>query len=505
MKRPTRDNWIYLSYRRGDARWAGQLHEALTNRFGGTAVFSDVASIGIGQDFRETLFDAVRQAEIVLALIGPAWMDGIDEPSDFVRLELAEALRRNETVIPVLLGDTPMPADEELPRELRELTTFQAVRVSNERFGRDLAGLVSRLELGTSFEESSARKSPRRKAVPTSRQKRAVRRAPDRQAAEQLQREAELEEWEGLREDGTAADLRDHIARYPGGRTEPWARDLLARRAWEELDHDADTSDLEAYIAENPTSPHIVEAKQRLAALSGEGEENASSAPSRSGVFISYRRRDARLWALLLYHQIAERIGRDQVFLDSVNIPVGADYEEYIRRELPGYGVAIVLLGAGWRGERDDGSPRIEEADDLFRIEIELALQQKLSVMPVVVEGTSASEVRQGLPGSIAELGNRNMYELAAARFEQESPRLLTAIEQHHALVGVDATPHGTLFAGSGFTADNRTMLDNVDRLIQTKLDRAVSRFLVGGLLLAALTAVMVIGSVWFVVGAARF
>ena len=115
---------IFISYRRGDSEGqARALSSELANYVGEKSVFMDVDSIALGRDFRRSLHESLESCDAVLALIGPNWLDikdaagrrRLDDPDDFVRQEIAVALKRNIPVTPVLLQGAPMPAQERLP------------------------------------------------------------------------------------------------------------------------------------------------------------------------------------------------------------------------------------------------------------------------------------------------------------------------------------------------------------------------------------------------------
>ena len=138
---------VFISYRRDDSmsvahRLAARLRELL----GPSQVFLDVDSIPIGTDFREHIRGAVGKCDTVLVLIGPAWSGNTTErlmdPSDYVRLEVEEALARNIPTVPVLIGQTPVPTEALLPEALRPLLFRQAERIDP---GVDFDGHVDRL------------------------------------------------------------------------------------------------------------------------------------------------------------------------------------------------------------------------------------------------------------------------------------------------------------------------------------------------------------------------
>jgi ATP-dependent Clp protease ATP-binding subunit ClpA len=142
---------IFISYRRDDvAGHAGRIHDRLTSEFGTDLVFIDVDSISFGSDFVKVLDDMVGQCEVLVAVIGPNWLDAkdahgnrrIDDPKDFVRIEVAAALHRNIAIIPILLPNTTMPRADQLPSDLEGLTRRQALEVRHVSFKNDMDRLV---------------------------------------------------------------------------------------------------------------------------------------------------------------------------------------------------------------------------------------------------------------------------------------------------------------------------------------------------------------------------
>lgn len=127
---------IFISYRRQETAWpARQLYEVMISRFGADQVFKDVDNINPGDDFVERLTQAVGSCDILLALIGRQWLEitdatgqrRIDDPADFVRLEISTALGRGVRVIPILVDGAAMPRPEALPEDLAALSRRQAV------------------------------------------------------------------------------------------------------------------------------------------------------------------------------------------------------------------------------------------------------------------------------------------------------------------------------------------------------------------------------------------
>ena len=145
---------IFISYRRSDSQGeAGRLFDELVKEFGGDRVFMDVAGIDAGRDFRRAIDDSVSSCSVLLAMIGPEWLDAMDEQgsrrlddsNDYVRLEIAAALRRDIPVVPVLLRGAQMPRSESLPEGLADLSYRNAVEITHKRWKSDSQLLVRAL------------------------------------------------------------------------------------------------------------------------------------------------------------------------------------------------------------------------------------------------------------------------------------------------------------------------------------------------------------------------
>jgi tetratricopeptide (TPR) repeat protein len=145
---------IFINYRREDSiSTAGRLHDRLAQAFGRKNIFMDVDHIPAGVDFVAHLNSQVAACKIVLVVIGPHWLDAKDEsggrrldnPDDFVTIEIATALARNIRVVPILVDGAGMPKARELPDSLKLLARRQAVEVRQLHFGRDAEALVERV------------------------------------------------------------------------------------------------------------------------------------------------------------------------------------------------------------------------------------------------------------------------------------------------------------------------------------------------------------------------
>ena len=143
---PAASSRVFISYRREETAYpAGWLYDRLDERFGDAQVFKDVDSIPLGDDFVAAITTAVGSCDVLLALIGDKWLTitdergrrRLDDPHDFVRLEIEAALARNVRLIPVLVDGARMPRADELPDSLAGLVRRQALELSPSRFDSD--------------------------------------------------------------------------------------------------------------------------------------------------------------------------------------------------------------------------------------------------------------------------------------------------------------------------------------------------------------------------------
>jgi hypothetical protein len=146
---------IFISYRRDQAAGhAGRLADRLSEHFGEHTIFRDIDSIDPGLDFVEAIQRALDSSEVLIVVIGRNWSTATDaagrkrlqDPHDYVRLEVAAALERNIRVIPVLVQGASMPSTEELPNDLIPLTRRNAFELHESSWRDDIRRLVTALE-----------------------------------------------------------------------------------------------------------------------------------------------------------------------------------------------------------------------------------------------------------------------------------------------------------------------------------------------------------------------
>jgi beta-lactam-binding protein with PASTA domain len=146
---------IFISYRREEsAGHAGRIYDRLREKFGRNRVFMDVSAIEPGVDFELAIKQALSACAVFLVVMGRKWLECTDEEgkrrldnaSDFIRMEVATALRLNIRVIPVLVQGVAMPREENLPDDLKPLARRQAIEINDTHWDSELAELVETLE-----------------------------------------------------------------------------------------------------------------------------------------------------------------------------------------------------------------------------------------------------------------------------------------------------------------------------------------------------------------------
>jgi hypothetical protein len=146
---------IFVSYRRTDSSdVTDRICDEMKRRLGKDRLFKDVDSISLGQDFRTAIGEAVGQCKVLLAVIGKDWLttldkDGkrrLDDPDDYVHIEIATALTRGIPVIPVLVENAVLPRPGDLPEPLRNLVFRNGTPVrSDPDFHHDMDRLCTQL------------------------------------------------------------------------------------------------------------------------------------------------------------------------------------------------------------------------------------------------------------------------------------------------------------------------------------------------------------------------
>jgi TIR domain-containing protein len=294
---------IFLSYRRmGTAEgFAHALFHLLKGSFPAESLFMDVeGGIRAGQNFVRVLEQEVSACDAMLVVIGPDWLTAADEqgrrrlenPADWVRIEVGSALQLAKRVIPVLVQRAEMPRVDELPEPLKELAWTHAVGLRPDRFNADAQGLIKVLEdalaevkEARSRAATEAEAAEKRRAAEEAAKADEVARAEKEDARlkaiaglspDQIAKAEELVNWNFIKDGKSSDEFRDHLARFPQGVTVRTARARLEELVWGGLPRPVDAAalprraDIEAlkgFLGEFPNGAYAREANAKLAKL----------------------------------------------------------------------------------------------------------------------------------------------------------------------------------------------------------------------------------------------
>lgn len=167
---------IFISYRREDSIGiAGRIYDRLVLEFSREAIFKDIDSIPLGVNFKQHFDSIIKQCDVVLVIIGNRWLGAgseagrsrMDDPRDFVRLEVEAALQRDIPVIPVFVDNALMPAEEVLPASLKELVYRNGIAVGHDpHFHLDVDRLIKNLKRLLASQKTSPPKLPQKPELP---------------------------------------------------------------------------------------------------------------------------------------------------------------------------------------------------------------------------------------------------------------------------------------------------------------------------------------------------
>jgi TIR domain len=149
-----------------------------------------------------------------------------------------------------------------------------------------------------------------------------------------------------------------------------------------------------------------------------------------SGIFISYRREDSAAHAGRLYDRLSAQFGADQVFMDVDDIPPGADFARQIDAKVGSCDAMVVVIGKNWLATRNAaGQLRLSDPDDFVGLEVSLALQRNVLVIPVLVGGAQVPGAEE-LRADLRDLARRNALTLNDQEFQRDTDALINALEK---------------------------------------------------------------------------
>jgi hypothetical protein len=158
---------IFISYRRQESLWSARsLHDRLCRDFDPNQIFMDLDAIALGEDFIEAIETTVARCDVLIAVIGNNWLTSkddrggrrLDNADDFVRMEIATALRRRIRVIPVLVDGVVMPRADDLPEDLKLLVRRNVLAITGASFVGDCERLAAAIR--QVLEKAATRETP---------------------------------------------------------------------------------------------------------------------------------------------------------------------------------------------------------------------------------------------------------------------------------------------------------------------------------------------------------
>ena len=147
-------------------------------------------------------------------------------------------------------------------------------------------------------------------------------------------------------------------------------------------------------------------------------------------LFICYRRDDSQDAAGRLHDALSNAYGKERVFMDIDNVPLGVDFVEHVSDQVAECAVVIVMIGRQWLTVTDRrGRRRLDLPDDLVRTEIAAALQRRVPVIPVIVQNAEMPSADE-LPENIQPLARRNGIDLSGASWRSGVDRLIKELDR---------------------------------------------------------------------------
>jgi hypothetical protein len=147
-------------------------------------------------------------------------------------------------------------------------------------------------------------------------------------------------------------------------------------------------------------------------------------------LFVCYRRDDTQDVTGRLHDRLAETYGFDRVFMDIDSVPLGIDFVDHVAAQISSCAAVVVMIGRQWLKVKDKRRRRrLDNDDDLVRVEIAAALQQKIPVIPVLVQDAEMPAADE-LPENIRPLARRNGISLSAIRWRTDVERLIKELDR---------------------------------------------------------------------------
>ena len=150
-----------------------------------------------------------------------------------------------------------------------------------------------------------------------------------------------------------------------------------------------------------------------------------------SEIFISYRRDDSSGFAGALLRELNDEFGDERIFMDVDDIKGGVDYAGMIAEELDGCEILVAIIGKQWLTLADgEGRRRLDNPEDMVRIEVATALAKGKVVVPLLVKG-APMPTRADLPDDLQGLAMRNAIEVSNTNWRADIGELNDVLYEH--------------------------------------------------------------------------
>ncbi len=147
-------------------------------------------------------------------------------------------------------------------------------------------------------------------------------------------------------------------------------------------------------------------------------------------IFINYRREESSHVAGRLHDALAPRFGRNKLFMDVDDIPVGKDFDDYLKSQVAACDAMLAIIGPNWLSAKDEaGQRRLDKPDDFITIEIGTALARNIPVVPVLVDGAHMPKESE-LPAALKPLARRQAVQIRHANFSSDAESLIKKLSE---------------------------------------------------------------------------
>jgi len=204
-------------------------------------------------------------------------------------------------------------------------------------------------------------------------------------------------------------------------------------------------------------------------------------------IFISYRRNDSGDATGRLHDRLRARFSEGTIFYDIHSIPMGIDFRKYIDDEVSRCDVMLAVIGDDWETISENGQRRLDNPNDLVRLEIETALARGIPVVPVLVSQARMPE-ELSLPGDLGKLVRRNAAIVrSGADFDDHVNRLIKELERLFALKNELSEQHPDAKRIAAVDSTNSQMQPRFELLTGRIAKRMKQHYLIGSAIAAGI------------------